>query len=63
MVLVLIAVVSLPLITNANAEEATKVYSREEIMAYKQKGWDVNVFIGYDAPTIGLDLKEITLLN
>ena len=32
-------------------------------MAYKQKGWDANVFIGYDAPTIGLDLKEITLLN
>ena len=51
----------LPMI--ANATETTKVYSREEIMAYKQKGWDVNVFIGYDAPTIGLDLKGITLLN
>jgi len=59
MVLVLIAVVSLPLITNATTEETTKVYSREEIMAYKQKGWDVDVFIGYDAPTIGLDLREI----
>ena len=58
-VLVLIAVVSLPLITNANAEEATKVYSREEIRGYKQKGWDVDMFIGYDAPTIGLDLKAI----
>jgi hypothetical protein len=32
-------------------------------MTYKQKGWDAKVFIGYDAPTIGLDLKEITLLN
>ena len=58
MVLVLlILILFLPMI--ANATETTKVYSREEIMAYKQKGWDANVFIGYDAPTIFLDLKEM----
>ena len=56
-VALVLLILFLPMI--ANATETTKVYSREEIMAYKQKGWDVDVFVGYDAPTIGLDLKEI----
>ncbi|MCK4733657.1 MAG: hypothetical protein KAT65_14480 [Methanophagales archaeon] len=56
-VALVLLILFLPMI--ANAEETTKVYSIEEIITYKQKGWDVDMFIGYDAPTIGLDLREI----
>ena len=56
-VALVLLILFLPMI--ANAEETTNVYSIEEIITYKQKGWDVDIFIGYDAPTIGLDLREI----
>jgi len=50
--LILILLVFLALITNANAEETTKVYSIRDIIDFKKQGWETSIVIGFELPNL-----------
>ena len=47
----ILLILFLPMITNANAEETTKGYSMSDIIAFKKQGWEASTDIRFDIPT------------
>jgi len=50
-VVLVLLILFLPMMTNANAEETTKGYSMSDIIAFKKQGWEASTDIRFDIPT------------